>query len=79
MKMSGKVAAVTGGSRSIGRAIVEAFLAEGARVAFNGRDAEKGARALSELGAGDRVLFIAGDARSSSDVKALVDAAAERW
>ena len=42
MKLSGKVAAVTGGSRSIGRAIVEAFLAEGARVAFNGRDEAKG-------------------------------------
>jgi NAD(P)-dependent dehydrogenase (short-subunit alcohol dehydrogenase family) len=79
MKMSGKVAAVTGGSRSIGRAIVEAFLAEGAYVAFNGRDAAKGARALEELAAGDRVLFITGDARSSADVKALTDAAVARW
>ena len=85
MKLSGKVAAVTGGSRSIGRAMVEAFLAEGAMVAFNGRDAAKGAQALRELredqalNADDRVLFIAGDARSSTDVKALVDAAATRW
>ncbi len=79
MKLSGKVAAVTGGSRSIGRAIVEAFLAEGAYVAFNGRDAAKGERALAELAAGDRAIFIPGDARSSADVKALTDAAAARW
>jgi 3-hydroxybutyrate dehydrogenase len=79
MKLAGKVAVVTGGSRSIGRGIVEAFLAEGARVALNGRDAEKGKRALEELNAGERALFVPGDVRSSLDVKRLVDAAAERW
>jgi NAD(P)-dependent dehydrogenase (short-subunit alcohol dehydrogenase family) len=79
MRLAGRVAAVTGGSRSIGRGIVEAFLAEGARVALNGRDAEKGKRALEELGAGDRVLFVPGDVRRSADVKLLVDTAAERW
>jgi NAD(P)-dependent dehydrogenase (short-subunit alcohol dehydrogenase family) len=79
MKLAGRVAAVTGGSRSIGRGIVEAFLAEGARVALNGRDPEKGKRALEELNAGDRALFVPGDVRSSADVKRLVDAAVDRW
>ncbi len=79
MTLEGRVAAVTGGSRSIGRAIVEAFLAEGARVAFSGRDADKGKRALEELAAGERALFVQGDVRFSADVKKLADAAAERW
>jgi 3-hydroxybutyrate dehydrogenase len=79
MKLAGKVAAVTGGSRSIGRGIVEAFLAEGARVALNGRDAAKGKCALEELNAGERAIFVPGDVRSSADVKRLVDAAVERW
>ncbi|MFI5319111.1 MAG: SDR family NAD(P)-dependent oxidoreductase [Myxococcota bacterium] len=79
MKLAGRVAAITGGSRGIGRGIVEAFLAEGARVALSGRDPEKGKRALEELRAGDRALFVAGDVRSSVDVKRLVDAAVEAW
>jgi 3-hydroxybutyrate dehydrogenase len=79
MHLKDKVAVVTGGSRSIGRGIVEAFLTEGARVAFNGRDAAKGKRAMDELRAPDRTLFVAGDARSSADVKALIDAAVARW
>lgn len=79
MTLEGKVAAVTGGSRGIGRGIVEAFLAEGARVVFNGRDEDKGARAIEEIGAGDRVAFVAGDVCHSADIAFLVDAAVERF
>ncbi len=38
-----KLAAITGGTRGIGRAIAEAFLREGAKVVINGRSEEKGA------------------------------------
>lgn len=78
MKLQGLTAAVTGGSRGIGRGIVEAFLAEGATVVFNGRDPQKGARAIQELDAGERAHFIAGDVRDSAAAKQLVEEALRR-
>ncbi len=72
MELDGRVAAITGGTRGIGRGIAEAFLAQGARVVVNGRSEEKGARALEEMDAGDRAHFIAGDVTRQDDVEALV-------
>lgn len=79
MKLQGKIAVVTAGSRGIGRGIVEALLAEGACVVFNGRSEEKGQQALRELQAGDRAHFVAGDVADRSVCERVIDAAIERY
>ena len=78
-KLEGKVACITGGTRSVGRAMADAFVAEGAKVVVNGRDAEKGQRCLEEMGAGDDAAFFAGDASEQSTVEGLVDFTIETY
>ena len=78
-KLDGRVAAITSGSTGIGRGIAHAFLDEGAKVVINGRDAEKGAKALAELDAGDRGYFIKGDVTVREDVDAVIDGTVERF
>ena len=78
-KLEGRVAAITSGSTGIGRGIAEAFLAEGAKVVINGRNAEKGNKALAEMGAGDNGFFIAGDVTQREAVDRLVDGTVEHF
>ncbi len=73
MKLNGKVAAITGGTAGIGRGIAEAYLKEGASVALMARNEEKAKKVLSELGAGERCVFFAGDAMVQGDVEGFVD------
>lgn len=71
--LTGRVAAITGGSRGIGRGLAAAFLAAGASVAINGRSQAKGEQALQEMQAGDRAVFFAGDVTSQADVESFID------
>ncbi|WP_439030751.1 SDR family NAD(P)-dependent oxidoreductase [Gordonia terrae] len=73
MKLQDRVVAVTGGTQGIGRGIAEAALAEGAKVALNGRSKEKGDKALADLGAGDRAAFFAGDVTLQADVEDFIE------
>ena len=79
MQLAGKVAAVTGGTAGIGRGIAEAFLAEGAKVALMARNQDKAQRVLAEMDAGNRAVFIAGDATVQADVEGFIDQASERF
>jgi NAD(P)-dependent dehydrogenase (short-subunit alcohol dehydrogenase family) len=78
-KLEGKVAAITGGTRSIGRAIADAFVAEGATVVINGRDEAKGQKALDEIGAPGRTAFFAGDAAKQATVEGMVDFTVDKF
>lgn len=77
--LDGKVACISGGTRSIGRGIADALLAEGASVVVNGRDTAKGEACLKEMDAGDRAVFFAGDATLQADTEALIDFTIEHY
>ncbi len=75
LKLAGLRALVTGGTRGIGRAIVETLLAEGAHVAFCARDAGAVSAAEAELRAGDAI--VTGSAVDVADGVALAAWVAE--
>jgi 3-hydroxybutyrate dehydrogenase/3-oxoacyl-[acyl-carrier protein] reductase len=80
MKLEGQVAAITGGTRGIGRGIADAILAEGGKVAINGRSDEKGKQALAEMGVGeDRAIFVQGNVIEQADVNRLIDTTVEHF
>jgi 3-oxoacyl-[acyl-carrier protein] reductase len=81
MRLKDQVALVTGGSRGIGRAIVLALAAEGARVAFVYHGNEEAARSLEQqvkesggLAAGSKV-----DVTDSKAVDAMVQKLLGEW
>ena len=74
----GKLVLVTGGSRGIGRATVEAFREAGARVAVNGRTAESTAEGIVALG-DDGLIAAPGDIGTVAGCEAAVGAALDAF
>ncbi len=72
--LSKKLAVVTGGSRGIGFAIVQALAGAGARVAIVARDGGKAATAASSLGDGAGARGYACDVGEAPQVEATVEA-----
>ncbi|WP_046113551.1 3-oxoacyl-ACP reductase family protein [Aquincola tertiaricarbonis] len=72
--LAGKTALVTGGSRSIGAAIVRRLAAEGAQVAFTyaGSAAQAEQVAAAIVAAGGRALALRADAGQPDEVRAAV-------
>jgi 3-oxoacyl-[acyl-carrier protein] reductase len=70
-KLAGRVAAVTGGGRGIGRGIALRFAAEGAAVAVLDRSGEAAAEVAGEIvGGGGRALAVTVDVGEEMGVKA---------
>lgn len=77
LRLDGKTALVTGGSRGIGKAIATACAAAGARVLISARKPEPLQQAAQEIGSG--VEWFAAHAGEPGDAVACVRAALERF
>ncbi|MEU4312896.1 SDR family oxidoreductase [Nocardia sp. NPDC024068] len=76
-ELAGKVAVVTGGASGLGSAMVERFVAEGARVVVGDLDADGGARVAGRCR--ESALFEVTDVGDPEQVARLVDLAVARF
>ena len=81
LDLKGKNALVTGGTRGIGRAIVEALAGAGANVAFTYRSSAETAEALEQelKNRGADAFGLQGDAADPAHAEAAVQAVLDRW
>ncbi|WP_158735854.1 3-oxoacyl-ACP reductase FabG [Alteribacillus sp. YIM 98480] len=79
MKLDGKVAIITGGSKGIGEETARTFLDNGAKVVIADVDQEAGDQLIEQLNANGQALFVKVDVTSSEEVENLVDVTMEKF
>ena len=80
MKLSGKVAIITGGSKGIGLGCARVFVRHGAAVVLAARERETGLAAEQELtDEGHEAMFVSTDVSKPADIQALIDAGVARF
>ena len=72
-RLQDKVAVITGAARGIGRATLEVFVAEGARVVATDLDGEALEKAAAEVS--PHVVTVTGDVSVDEDARAMIEAA----
>lgn len=78
-RLQDKVAIVTGSTAGIGRAIVELFAAQGAKVVINSHIDDPAGHELCERLGRDTALFVRADIADAASVQAMADAASTRF
>jgi len=77
MRLSGRVAVITGGNSGIGLATAKEFQANGAHVVIFGRSRQTLDQAIAALGSG--CIAVQGDVRKLGDLDRLFDQATQRF
>lgn len=80
MKLEGKVAVITGGSRGIGQAIAVTMAEEGADLLIAGRSVERAAQTEREIRAlGRRCIVVQADVADEGEVKDMIAQAVQHF
>ncbi len=77
-QLENKVAIVTGGASGIGKAIVQLFIKEGAKVVVADLNEKLGDELIDSLG-DSNIIFVKADASSAEDNKKIVEVAIENF